>query len=108
MTDPRVVFEQGSAQSLPLADGSVVPRDVLFTHPPQRQVDLVLRLGVGLDDDGFVRVDGQRQTSVAGIFAAGDLTTRMQGAIHAAAAGTQAAAMINVDLAMDPAAGRAR
>jgi thioredoxin reductase len=74
---------------------------VLFTHPPQQHVDLVRLLGVALDDDGFVRVDTmKRETSVAGIYAAGDLITRGQAAIAAAAAGTQAAAAINVDLAM--------
>jgi thioredoxin reductase len=40
----------------------------------------------------------KRETSIAGIYAAGDLITRMQGAIHAAAAGSQAAAMINMEL----------
>ena len=33
-----------------------------------------------------------------GIYAAGDLTTRQQGAICAAAAGTHAAAMLNAEL----------
>ena len=42
----------------------------------------------------------RRETSVPGIYAAGDLTTRAQAAVLAAATGMQAAAMINVDLAM--------
>ena len=41
-----------------------------------------------------------RLTSVPGIYAAGDLTTRAQGAIFAAAAGTQAGAMCNHDLCL--------
>lgn len=43
----------------------------------------------------------RRETSLPGVFAAGDLTTRMQGAMFAAAAGTHAAAMINVELMME-------
>jgi thioredoxin reductase len=43
----------------------------------------------------------KRETSVPGIYASGDLTTRMQGAVLAAASGTQTAAMINVELAME-------
>jgi thioredoxin reductase len=43
----------------------------------------------------------KRETSVPGIYAAGDLTTRMQGAILAAASGAQAAAMLNLDLTME-------
>lgn len=41
-----------------------------------------------------------RQTSVPGIYAAGDLTTRAQGAVFAAATGAQAAAMCNHDLCL--------
>jgi thioredoxin reductase len=40
------------------------------------------------------------ETSIAGIHAAGDLTTRMQGAIHAAAAGARVAAAITGDVMM--------
>jgi thioredoxin reductase len=49
----------------------------------------------------FVRVDDQKQTSVPGIYAAGDLTTMLQGALLAAAAGAQAAYMLNHALTME-------
>ena len=48
-----------------------------------------------------------RETSVPGIYAAGDLTWRMQGAMFAAAAGTQAATMINHELTTELAMARA-
>jgi thioredoxin reductase len=65
-------------------------------------VPLVQSLGTALDDDGFVVVDPTTsETSVPGIYAAGDLITAMQGAVLAAAAAVRAAAMLNVDLAMD-------
>ncbi len=84
-----------------LEDGVVVPCEVLFAHPPQRQVQLVQDLGLALDDDGFVQVDPmRRETSVPGIYASGDLTTRMQAAVAAAAAGMQAAAALNGELSM--------
>lgn len=47
---------------------------------------------------GFVQVDARLQTSTSGIFAAGDLTTMMQTALGAAAAGQLAAAMLAHDL----------
>jgi thioredoxin reductase len=57
---------------------------------------------VALDEEGYVRVDAMtRETSVAGIYAAGDMTTRTQGAILAAASSVQAAAMMNLELTMD-------
>lgn len=83
-----------------MADGAVVECDILFAHPKQHQVPLIVEMGLDLDGHGFVAVDPvTRQTSMSGVYAAGDSTTRMQGAIFAAAAGTQAAVMINHDLA---------
>jgi thioredoxin reductase len=100
----RLVGRGQRLMAVELAHGATVPCDVLFAHPPQRQVDLVRALGVGLDENGYVRVDPmKRETTVPGVYASGDLTTRMQGAMFAAASGTQAAAMINTDLAMDAA-----
>lgn len=103
-TDPlsRLVVKEQELEAIELGSGTRVPCDALFTHPPQRQAGLVGSPGVALQDDGYVQVDAQsRETSVPGIYAAGDLTTRMQAAIHAAAAGMQAAAMINLELTIE-------
>jgi thioredoxin reductase len=95
----------GSGQQLEaveLADGRRVRCDALLMHPPQRQVELVRALGVALDDEGFVKIDPMtRETSISGVYAAGDLTTRAQAAVLAAAAGMQAAAAINAELTAD-------
>ena len=99
----RLKVERDQLEAVELADGTAVPCDVMFMHPPQRQVDLVRSLGVALDSDGYVRVDPMKsETSVAGVYAAGDITSRMQGAILAAAAGVRAAAMINFELTTAP------
>ncbi len=98
----RLRQRDGQLEQVELRDGATVPCAALFAHPPQRQVEVVALAGVALDDDGFVRVDPMtRETSVPGIYAAGDLTTRMQGAVLAAAAGMHAAAMLNVELTLE-------
>jgi thioredoxin reductase len=98
----RLVAQQGRLEAVELATGRTVPCDALFTHPAQRQVELVRSLGLALDDDGFVQADPMKsETSVPGVYAAGDLTTRGQSAIFAAAAGAKAAAAINVELTME-------
>ena len=95
----RLVARDDRLAAVALAGGEERPCDVLFAHPPQRQVDLVRALGLSLDDSGFVRVQVPTfETSVAGIYAAGDLMTRMQAAILAAAYGTQAATVLNHEL----------
>jgi thioredoxin reductase len=102
----RIVADGQRLVGVELASGERVACDVLYAHPPQRQVALVYALGLALGEDGMVQVDPmRRETSIPGIHAAGDLTTRMQGAVLAAAAGVQAAAMINAELTMELAVG---
>jgi thioredoxin reductase len=91
--------ERDRLEAIELEGGARVAREVLFARPPQRQTALVEALGLALAPNGFVRVDARLETSRPGIFAAGDLATPMQAAIAASAAGTQAAAMVNHDLA---------
>lgn len=91
-----------------LEGGHRVPRAALFARPPQRQVPLIARLGLALDEHGFVRTEELpgtplRATSRPGIHAAGDLTTMFQGALMAAAAGAQAAYGLNHALTLEPA-----
>lgn len=82
-------------------DGERVAREVLFARPTQRQTELVIRTGILLDEGGFVRTDDKKQTSRPGIYAAGDLTTMLQGALLAAAAGVLAAGALNHELTLD-------
>ena len=101
----RLIAREGQLERVELEGGASLPLDVLFARPPQRQVALVRALGLALDPMGYVQVDEHRQTSVPGIYAAGDLVTPMQAAILAAAAGMQAAAMLNHELTAELAAG---
>ena len=92
----RFLSHGGHLETVELEDGTRVAREVLFARPPQRQTEVVRRLGLALDEHGFVRVNAPHlETSLPGVHAAGDLTTQLQGAIFAASAGFQAAAMIN-------------
>jgi thioredoxin reductase len=98
----RLAAQNGHLTHVEFDDGGLLPRDVLFMHPPQRQVDVVRALGLELDEKGYVRVDEYtRETSIAGIHAAGDLTTPVQGAVLAAAAGNFAAARVNHALTLE-------
>ena len=98
----RLVGSGQQLEAVELADGRRVACEALLMHPPQKQVELVRGLGVSLDDEGFVKTDPMtRETSIPGIYAAGDLTTRAQAAVLAAAAGMQAAAVINAELTTD-------
>lgn len=98
----RLVGTGHQLEVVELADGQRVTCEALLMHPPQKQVELVRALGVALDDEGFVETDPMtRETSIPGIYAAGDLATRGQAAILAAAAGMQAAAALNSEVTAD-------
>ncbi|HYP89076.1 MAG TPA: NAD(P)/FAD-dependent oxidoreductase [Polyangiaceae bacterium] len=98
----RLLANGNQLDAVELTNGTRVDCDLLFVHPPQRQIQLVSALGLELDAEGFVQVEPmRRETSTPGIYAAGDATTPMQAAIAAATSGLQAAASINVDLMME-------
>ncbi|WP_257462898.1 NAD(P)/FAD-dependent oxidoreductase [Archangium lipolyticum] len=102
----QLIVREDHLQAVELEDGARVERQVLFTRPPQRQTQLVQqlvgKLGLALDEQGFVRVEEpHKQTSVPGIHAAGDLTTMLQGALVAASAGAMAGYMMNHSLNME-------
>jgi len=98
----RLVVDGNQLTHIELADNERVSCEVLYAHPPQRHIDLVAELDLDLDSAGYVVADPMtRLTSTPGIYAAGDITTRAQGAILAAASGVHAAGMANHDLSMD-------
>jgi thioredoxin reductase len=72
--------------------------DALFFRPQQRHVAVVANMALAMTPDGFVRVDANFQTSMPGVYAAGDLATHYHGALAAASAGSQAAHCINHEL----------
>lgn len=83
-----------------LAGGERVVRAGLYVRPPQRQAsDLAARLGCSLTDDGRVQVDAAGATDVAGVSAAGDLSTPMQAVAMASSAGLMAAVGLHRSLA---------
>jgi thioredoxin reductase len=81
-------------------DGSTLPRYALFIHPTQKQrSELADQLGCRhLQRSGGVWVDKRVQTSVFGVYAAGDTTPAAQQALVAAAEGAQAAISCNEQL----------
>jgi thioredoxin reductase len=85
------VGARGALESVRLDDGRCLPASLVFfslAHVPQ--VDLATSLGCELDEDGYVVVDREGQTTVEGVYAAGDLTPGLQLVQVAAASGAVA------------------
>ncbi|HEX8658438.1 MAG TPA: NAD(P)/FAD-dependent oxidoreductase [Hymenobacter sp.] len=86
-------------QCIEFADGSQLERTALFLHAPQHQRStLAAQLGARHTSKGAVRVDSTLQTSIPGLYAAGDTAPGAQQALLAAAAGNKAAIVINESL----------
>jgi thioredoxin reductase len=78
----RVVFESGEAERF----------DALFFHIAYGPgSSLPAALGCEADEEGILRVDDDFETTVPGVYAAGDITHGSKLAIKAAADGTRAA-----------------
>ncbi|PRX33335.1 thioredoxin reductase [Paraburkholderia sp. BL18I3N2] len=77
-----------------LADGRVVAIDALFVGPHTHMAsNLALQLGCEFDDGpvgSTIRVNESKQTSIPGVFAAGDAASAWTNATFAAAAGVAA------------------
>ncbi|OFI39094.1 thioredoxin reductase [Arthrobacter sp. SW1] len=98
-TVQRVLSEDGHLSGVEMADGRVVPRGALFVPPrfvPNN--GLLSGLGCGMDDAGWVATDAGGQTSVRGVYVAGNLANPRAQVITAASEGSMAAATINADL----------
>ncbi len=103
--DRRVVALEGDAgrgrlERARLDDGGALECDALFfnlgTEPASQ---LHAMLGCRLDPEcGLVWVDEEQQTSVPGVYAAGDLTPRSQLAVVAASEGAMAAIHVHKSL----------
>ncbi|MGW0889908.1 NAD(P)/FAD-dependent oxidoreductase [Saccharopolyspora sp. NPDC002578] len=98
----RVVTEADAVSAVELADGRIVARSTVFVGPRFVPRDeLLTSLGCEAGDDDWVRVDPSGQTSVAGVWAAGNVSDSPAQLVNAAAAGSKAAIALNHHLLAD-------
>jgi thioredoxin reductase len=82
---------RGHLEGVRLQSGRTLPAGLVFFSVAHRpRTELALELGCELDDEGYVVVDKEGQTTVEGVYAAGDLTPGLQLVQVAAASGAVA------------------
>jgi thioredoxin reductase len=94
-----VIDDEDRLRGVQMRDGCVIPRDALFVPPrfvPHNT--LLVGLGADTDADGWATVDDTGRTTVAGVWAAGNIVDPRAQVITAAGAGSAAAIAINADL----------
>lgn len=89
----------GQLQRMVFKDGGSYPVKALYIRAPFVQhSDMPQSLGCELTDDGYIRIDTMHRTTVPGVFACGDNTTRMRTVANAVAMGTTTGMMVNKEL----------
>ena len=87
---------KGGLRCVEFTDGRYLECSALFLHPPQEQRSpLAAELGARITGKGAVWVDKNAQTTVPGLYAAGDMVPGQQQALLAAASGSKAAICMN-------------
>lgn len=103
----ELLGEGSDVQALRLADGREVEAEVVFTAPKTRVAGpLASQLGCAFAEGmtgSYIQVDQMQQTSVPGVFAAGDAATAMYNATLASAAGVMAGVAAHRALVVDEA-----
>jgi thioredoxin reductase len=93
------VAEHEGAVEVVTEGGEPIVRDALFIQPTLTlATDLAIALGADLTDSGSVAVDATGQTSVSGLYVAGDAGATVQSVAVAAGSGARAAYAINASL----------
>ncbi|GEP89164.1 Thioredoxin reductase [Chitinophaga terrae (ex Kim and Jung 2007)] len=93
-----LIHQQGVLSAIELSDGKRVDLDAVFIRPSSTQHSpLPAALGCEIKD-GLIVVDELQRTTVPGIYAAGDNSTRFRALSMAIAAGTKAGAGVNWEI----------
>lgn len=91
-----IEHRKGMITSLLFTDGGSMPIEALYAHPSFVQhSEIPQQLGCKLTEQGHIETDDLQQTTVPGIYAAGDNSDWMRSVSIATAAGTKAGAFIN-------------
>jgi thioredoxin reductase len=107
LEDDAVAFlgTRGDLQGVRLRGGQVLTCDLAFFSIGHRpRTDLAVQLGCELTEQGCITVDDECRTTVAGVYAAGDVTPGIQLVQVAAAKGTIAGVTCAISLRGEPAA----
>lgn len=83
----EIISKDGKLEGIALTNGEFIECDSIFHGPEETLPVFVKNLGLKLTEFGLVSINNKYQTSISGIFAAGDISNPMPQAIIAAAAG---------------------
>jgi thioredoxin reductase len=98
----RIVSSNGVVTAVETADGDRIGADVVFIAPRSiPRDDILRRLGAARTDDGWTQVDGVGNTTVAGLYAVGNVVDLSLNVAMSIGAGAAVGGSINADLVVE-------
>ncbi|MCU0386204.1 MAG: NAD(P)/FAD-dependent oxidoreductase [Flavihumibacter sp.] len=95
----RLDHTHGFINNIVFNDGSKAPIKAIYARLPFVQHSSIPEeLGAELTQDGYIKIDTAHRTSVQGLYACGDNTTKMRTVANAVSMGTTTAFMVNKEL----------
>ncbi len=95
----KLQHHNGYLQQIIFKGGKSAAVKAIYTRTPFVQHSSIPQvLGCQLNEDGYIEVNPAQITSVSGVFACGDNTTRVRTVANAVAMGTAAGMMVNKEL----------
>ena len=95
----RIEHENGYVQRFVFTDGRKESLNALYARLPFAQQSTISQeLGCELTTDGYIKIDAAQKTTVHGVYACGDNTTRMRTVANAVSMGTTSGLMVNKEL----------
>ena len=93
---------KGQIKNIIFNDGSKYALDVVYARPEfEQQCDIPKQLNCEFTDQNYIKIDEFQSTTISGIFACGDNTSRMRAVSYAVAMGGIAGVMSNKELIDD-------
>lgn len=98
----RLEHTDGHLQRIIFKGGAVSEIKALYAPRPFIQhCDIPVTLGCELTEEGYIKTDSIQRTSIPGIYACGDNTTRTRTVANAVAMGTTAGMMVNKEIVLE-------
>lgn len=98
----RLAHESGHLETIIFKDGTTHAIKALYAPRPfEQHCTIPESLGCEINEEGYIITDPIQRTSIPGVFASGDNTTRMRTVANAVAMGTTAGMMVNKEIVLE-------
>jgi thioredoxin reductase len=95
----RLEHDRGYIQQINFKNGTSREAKAIYARLPfDQHSSIPQELGCELTQDGYIKIDPAQRTSIPGVYACGDNTTKMRTVANAVSMGTTAGLMVNKEL----------